>query len=192
MGSFLSTLLGAFLGVSLPFVISAILERINFKKMLNTIFVQYETYNQNFSVRAAYVVKEADQSWQDYQKNCRNTLAMNFGSVVDCSDLLLNQYSKFLRSSDAFHLIQDKQNTATVLNTLINSNYEKANDLNSVLTSFGEFLVRRTWTLFTIAKKEDLSFSREKYNSLIMRIGKMKNKKLTKVKNSAEFRKKTE
>jgi hypothetical protein len=96
MESFLSTLLGAFLGVSLPFVISAIIERINFKKFLNTVFVQYETYSQHCRVMASRIVGEAAGSWSKFQKESRKTLTMNFESSVDCSDLLLAQYSKFL------------------------------------------------------------------------------------------------
>ena len=179
MESFLSTLLGAFIGVSLPFIIAAIIERNNFKKVLNNIFVQYETNSQHFNKRAEYVANEAEGSWEEYKKNSSRTLAMNFGSIIDCSDLLLGQYSKYLRPSEIFLVVQDKQNIAILLNTLINSNYEKASDLRYVMNALADFLVRRTWTLFVIAKKEDLQFSSEKYNLLIERIGKMKNKRIT-------------
>jgi hypothetical protein len=187
MESFLSTLLGAFLGVSLPFVISAIIERINFKKMLNTVFVQYETHSQHCRVMASRIVGEATASWSKFQKKSRKTLTMNFESIVDCSDLLLAQYSKFLRPSDSFAIIQDRQNTAIVLRTLLDAEYESANDLNATLATFNEFLLRRTWTLLNIAKRRDLSFSSAKYNLLIEQIGKMKNKRLTKVQMKKEL-----
>lgn len=132
---------------------------------------------------------EANQSWDNFQNNCRRTLKLNFSSPVDCSDLLLDQYSKYMRASDSFHLIQDKQNIATILETLVNSNYKNPNELTTMLNTFDEFTIRRTWTLFCIAKKKDLQFSKKKYNFLIKTIEEMKNKKMTAVKNSHRFRK---
>lgn len=192
MESFLSTLLGAFLGVSLPFIIGAIIERNNFKKVLNNVFVQYETNRQLFNKRAEHVLQEAEASWEQYRKDCSKTLSMNFSSIVDCSDLLLGQYSKYLRPSDIFLVVQDKQNTSISLNTLINSNYEKPADIRYVMNALAEFLIRRTWTLFVIAKKKDMQFSAEKYNLLIEKIGKMKNKKITKVADDPVFKRRIE
>ncbi len=181
MEIFIPALSGTLLGVSLPFIIRAISDKINFQKLINTLFIQYDAYNQHIKLRSVYVLNEANRSWSTFLTDSRETLLKNFDMLIDCSELLLNQYSKYLRAVDIFHLIKDKQNITIFHNTLINSNYQMLNDLQSTLNNYQESLIKRTWTLYCIAKRKDISFSIDKYNLLTQHIYKFETLRITSI-----------
>jgi len=174
--TFFSTLIGAFLGVLLPFIINEIIEKKNFIKLLNSIFIRYEALNQDFRGKKNFLEDEVLGLDNKINENYKELLSVNFPVTGDCSFLLIDKYYKYLRPEDVFHLIQDSQNMQVLHKSLLSSTFNSMNDFTKSINAFIEFAVRRTWTVFLIARGIDIVFSIENYNRLIEEINNSKHK----------------
>lgn len=188
MESFLPTLVGAFLGVSLPFVIRAVLDRRSFMKTLNSLFVHHETQTQGYIGKSKLVLTEAAKSWSSFGKNMHQTISKNFEPPVDHSELLLSAYSRYLREIDVFLLAQNKQNALFLYKNLTESNFEELQVLSTVIETLIELCQRKAWAIFMIAKRKNLPFSIDNYNELVRQLNMKKQKSLQKITDFSRFK----
>ena len=188
MEAFLSTLVGAFLGVSLPFVIRAILDRRSFLRTLNSLFVHHETQTQHYVASAKYVLSEATRSWPAFQKQMHPMLTRNFVPPIDHTEMLISNYSRYLRQSDVFQLEQNRQNTIFLFKNLVEGEFVSLQDLSTAVETLIEFSRRKAWTLFLMAKKKDLPFTAPNFEALVHALNSLgANKRLQKVKRLSSF-----
>lgn len=189
MESFLPTLVGAFVGISLPFIIRAILDRRSYLRTLNSFFAHHETQTQHYVASAKYVLAEASRSWVSFQKQIHNIVRKNFVPPLDHSELLISSYSKYLRQSDVFRLEQNRQNAIFLYKNLTESDFENVQDLSTAIETLIEFSRRKAWTIFMIAKRKDLPFSVTNYEALVQQLNSQKeNKHLQWVKDFSRFK----
>jgi len=178
---FLPTLIGAFLGISIPAVLVALREWIGYRRALNTVFAYIESETQGYRARARYVRQQVERDSQMSVEKLRSVAATNFGQSAETVAPWISQYSRFLRAEDVFHLVQDTQNVHVLLNNLQKAIFEDTQTLVVTLEQVVEFSARRAFDLFCIAKRTHIEFTTGRYNALIEALNSERKKRVTKV-----------
>ena len=110
---FLPTLIGAFLGISIPAAIAALREWIGYRRALNAVFAHIESETQGYRARARYVRQQIDRNSQTSVENLRSVAAMSFGQPAETVSPWISQYSRFLRAEEVFHTLSTIPRTCT-------------------------------------------------------------------------------
>jgi len=168
METFLSTLLGTFLGVSLPFLIQDFRSRKAFFTALDAIFAESSAYFEGVRARRNYLLREASGSWSSVRSGQSPLIENNVLEPTDVADVLISQYAQYLRPSDVFLLRQAQENIVILVSGLRTASFRTENDLDEMLSGLIEHSARRSWILWRIvSRRDDAEFSQPAYNELI-------------------------
>ena len=181
MEPFLPTLLGAFAGISVPFVISAILNWAAYRRALNAVFAFYETETQGYRARSLFLAQLLQGDPDIDVKKLQSIAVKNFQSSPDLASTLVSQYSRYVKSEDVFHLVQDRQNIEVLTDNLRADDITDSAGVSNVVEHIVEFAARRTFSVFRIAKRTRVEFSAERYNALISDLNRTRTKRVTRV-----------
>jgi hypothetical protein len=179
--AFLSTLLGAFLGVSLPFVIADFRAKHAFGTALDALFAESDAYFQGIRARRNYLIQEADRSWSQFEKSQAGLIASNVLEPTDIVEVLVSQYARFLRPADVFLLRQSQENLTILLRGVRSTTFKSRQDLDSMLGALIEHAARRSWLVWNVVSRADAAFTQAGYNQLIQALDATNAKRLRSV-----------
>jgi hypothetical protein len=175
---FLSTLLGAFLGVSLPFLIADLRARRAFETALDAIFAESEAYVQGVRARRNFLMQDAQRSWSQFKAQQSRMVANNVRDPTDIAGVLISQYAQYLRPADVFLLRQSQENLAVLLSGLRSFEFASPANLDERLDALIENAARRSWLIWNVATRSDHKFSQSSYNELIQALNAVPSKRL--------------
>ena len=114
MEPFFSTLLGAFLGVSAPFVISHWLESKAYRRALDSAFVISDTYFQGTFGCFKLIQASLPKTPSGFTKSALELVTANIEAPAPLAGTLAATYSKFMTSEAVFLLAQSDQNLGRI------------------------------------------------------------------------------
>lgn len=181
MEPFLPTLLGAFLGISVPFVVSSILSWRRFRRATNVLFTYYQTETQGYQARSHFIAQQTAHNKSMTTIELHALANKNFHPSADLVSTFISQYSSYLKSEDVFYLSQDIQNMQILLHGLIHDEVVDPNALMNAINHVIEFSARRTFNLFRVSARVRAEFSVENYEILINELNRSQTKTLIRI-----------
>ena len=181
MEAFFSTLLGAFLGVSCPFVIAHILERGRFKKTVNFLFIKTELfYEMLLAVDREFISRMNNKK----EEERRSLLVTNLGDHFEATQFIpVNQW-KFIKLERQFGVMSSDHNVRVAMSSLLTGSFKVDTEIKAALNTLILAAAMSMWEILLLTEKKELNvkFDRPKFLEMIDALNAMDNKDIYKLK----------
>ncbi|MCD1656039.1 hypothetical protein K7J14_15170 [Treponema zuelzerae] len=171
--AFSSTLLGAFLGVYIPVIISKLVEKGNCKRYLNLLFIKACVYYNNV-IKINNLINQGLIVTENTKNDYRETISNNIQNHFNISDIIPDLYWKYIKPEFQFSIIQNDINIKVMHTNLISTRYVRRDKFDIGINSLLEVSATRIWIIYQILNNSNKEFSQVEFNQLISRSSKDK------------------
>lgn len=180
--SFSSTMLGAFLGVYVPYKIQQHTENNNFKKFVNSSFIKASIY-QTSLLNLSKMIDQGIISDKHDAVRVRNTCELNIHGLTDFSELIPDVYYKYINPTMQMALGVNELNISTIHKQLLSGDIRNFEQLKKSIGLLLELSSKRMWIMYHFSKSNSTSsdvnsFNQDAFNSFMSLYNKDKSKDL--------------
>jgi len=179
--AFIATLLGAFLGVSCPFIIAYFIEKRSYRKNVNLVFIKCNMF-YSMLLNVNKVVLPRMQKMNEVER--RLLLITNIGNYIDIAQLIPQNQWKFIKQNNQYNLLLSEQNVRVTMSNLLEGSLKTSEEIQSALGILIEASARRIWAIFLLSnrRKLDMEFEKTTFLKMIGSLNDVDNKDVFKLK----------